>query len=380
MADIDDRWHRKGTDGKAAHTNRYGHGARWLVRWRDPSGAQRKKSFKRKADAEAFAVSVEHDMRSGSYVAPTAGRITVGTWAREWLAAMGHLRPSTFSRYEGALNNYVIPRWESVALSAVTHADVQSWVASLGRSLSPGSVEKIHGVFSQIMAWAVRDGRIARNPAEGIRLRRGPLADHRYLDHAAVAMLAKECSDYGALVRLLAYTGLRWGEAAALRVKRVDLVKRRATIMESVTEVNGVMVWGTPKTHARRTVPLPRFLAADLAPLVEGKGPDDLVFTAPKGGVLRGRNFRRAVFDPAVRRVGPAGFHPHELRHTAASLAIASGADVKVVQQMLGHKTATMTLDLYGHLFPDRLDDLADRMDAFVCAPDVPHEAQDEHS
>ena len=145
--------------------------------------------------------------------------------------------------------------------------------------------------------------------------------------------------------------------------------------MESVTEVNGVMVWGTPKTHARRTVPLPRFLAADLAPLVEGKGPDDLVFTAPRGGVLRGRNFRRTVFDPAVRRVGPAGFHPHELRHTAASLAIASGADVKVVQQMLGHKTATMTLDLYGHLFPDRLDDLADRMDAFVCAPDVPHEA-----
>lgn len=64
--------------------------------------------------------------------------------------------------------------------------------------------------------------------------------------------------------------------------------------------------------------------------------------------------------------------HPHELRHTAASLAIASGADVKVVQTMLGHKTATMTLDLYGHLFPDRLDDLADRMDAAVCAPDVP--------
>ena len=55
--------------------------------------------------------------------------------------------------------------------------------------------------------------------------------------------------------------------------------------------------------------------------------------------------------------------HPHELRHTAASLAIASGADVKVVQQMLGHKSATMTLDLYGHLFPDQLDDVADRLD-----------------
>ena len=118
-------------------------------------------------------------------------------------------------------------------------------------------------------------------------------------------------------------------------------------------------------------MPLPRFLVADLVPLIEGKGPDDLVFTAPRGGVLRGRNFRREVFDPAVRRVGPPGFHPHELRHTAASLAIASGADVKVVQQMLGHKTATLTLDLYGHLFPDRLYDLADRMDEAACVHQV---------
>jgi integrase len=80
------------------------------------------------------------------------------------------------------------------------------------------------------------------------------------------------------------------------------------------------------------------------------------------------------VFDAAVREVGLEGFHPHELRHTAASLAIASGADVKIVQQMLGHKTATMTLDLYGHLFPDRLDEIADRMDQAVCAPNVPHD------
>jgi integrase len=79
-----------------------------------------------------------------------------------------------------------------------------------------------------------------------------------------------------------------------------------------------------------------------------------------------------------VRRVGRPGFHPHELRHTAASLAIASGADVKVVQLMLGHKTATMTLDLYGHLFPDRLDELADRFDDAVCAPGVNQEPADD--
>ena len=88
------------------------------------------------------------------------------------------------------------------------------------------------------------------------------------------------------------------------------------------------------------------------------------MFSAPQGGTLRVRNFRRVALDPAARSVGIAGLHPHALRHTAASLAIASGADVKVVQQMLGHKSATMTLDLYGHLFGDRLDVVADAMEA----------------
>ena len=84
---------------------------------------------------------------------------------------------------------------------------------------------------------------------------------------------------------------------------------------------------------------------------------------APQGDVLRASNFRRDAFTPAARQVGLDGLVPHTLRHTAASLAIAAGADVKVVQQMLGHKSATMTLDLYGHLFNDRLDEVAEALD-----------------
>ena len=85
--------------------------------------------------------------------------------------------------------------------------------------------------------------------------------------------------------------------------------------------------------------------------------------------------FRRAAFDRAAASIGMPGLHPHELRHTAASLAIASGADVKVVQTMLGHASAAMTLDQYGHLFGDRLDEVADAMDAAArccCCPLLP--------
>ena len=117
----------------------------------------------------------------------------------------------------------------------------------------------------------------------------------------------------------------------------------------------GVAGWGTPKDHERREVPIPGFLVDELAAHVAGKSADDLVFTGRKGGALRAQVFQRVVLSDAASNIGVPGLHPHELRHTAASLAIASGA--KVVQQMLGHKSATLTLDLHRHLFGDQLDE-----------------------
>ncbi len=175
--------------------------------------------------------------------------------------------------------------------------------------------------------------------------------------------LADAAGNYRPAIMFLAYTGVRFGELSALRVRRLDLLRRRAAIVEAVAEVHGRATFGTPKSHQVRTVPIPRFLIEELSVLVAAKQPDDFVFTARKGGLLRLQNFRHAIFDPAVRSAGMVGLTPHSLRHTAASLAIASGADVKVVQQMLGHASATMTLDLYGHLYGDRLDEIADRMD-----------------
>jgi integrase len=215
-----------------------------------------------------------------------------------------------------------------------------------------------------------------------VKLPREVERDRRYCTHQQVHRLAREAGPDGIVILFLAYTGVRFGEMAALRVRRLDLTRRRAEIAEAVTSVNGELVWGTPKGHARRWVSVPRFVADQLPPLVADKEPDDLVFRARQGGVLRAGNFRRDVFSPAACRAGLAGLTPHALRHTAASLAIASGANVKVVQQMLGHKTATMTLDLYGHLFSDQLDDIADRLDQAAregeSAPDRDIDAEDE--
>lgn len=286
----------------------------------------------------------------------------------------GHLKESTRSRNAGVVEDYIVPRWGRTPLAGVTYAEVQTWVAELTRKgIAPRSATKVLGVFRQMLAWAVRDGRLTRNPAEG-PLPRPALHTYRYLDHSEVAMLVKECGRYGSLVRLLAYTGLRWGEVAALRFREVDL-RRRIHVVASVTEVNGHLVWSTPKTHARGTVPVPRFIAAELAPLTKGRDDDALLFMAPRGGVLRVRNFRRNTFDPAVRK--------NRARWVPSARA---PAHCGVAGDCLGRRCeggadgvgARDRDDGFGslrrHLFPGRLDDLADRMDSAACAPNVPQE------
>ncbi|GIF15137.1 hypothetical protein Ate01nite_51690 [Actinoplanes teichomyceticus] len=139
--------------------------------------------------------------------------------------------------------------------------------------------------------------------------------------------------------------------------------RRRVNVAVVFSEVRGELIEGTPKNHQRRSVPIPRFLVEELAAHVAGKSRDALVFTSPNGGPLRNTNFRPRFFTPAAESVGLTGLTPHDLRHTAASLAVAAGANVKAVQRMLGHASAAMTLDVYADLFEGDLDHVADRLD-----------------
>lgn len=151
---------------------------------------------------------------------------------------------------------------------------------------------------------------------------------------------------------------------AALKVSSVDPLRRRITVSESATEVRGRLVFGTPKSHRTRTVVMPSWLAERIGQRLDGRKPGDLVATAPHGGPLRASNFRRYVWSPAVETAGiEPGLRMHDLRHTAASLMISSGASIKAVQRQLGHASAAMALDLYGHLYDDDLEALADALD-----------------
>ena len=166
---------------------------------------------------------------------------------------------------------------------------------------------------------------------------------------------------------MAAYSGLRAGELIALRRQHVDLLRRTITVVEKVQYISGRHVVSVPKSSAgRRPVALPGVVVAaleeHLAAYAE-PGSEGLVFPAPEGGFLRLENFRKRVWTPAVTAAGIAPLRLHDLRHTCASLAIAAGADVKVLQRMLGHASAALTLDRYGHLMPGQAQSVADRLD-----------------
>ncbi len=174
----------------------------------------------------------------------------------------------------------------------------------------------------------------------------------------------------------LVYTGLRWGEAVGLRVNNVDALRRRILVRANAVNVRGTIVPGTPNTHESKSVPFPAFLAEPLAKQCDGKSRDQLVFgdgstftpTPTQGdGWFAGARNRSVKLDPSF----PPALTLHDLRHTAASLAISAGANVKAVQRMLGHASAAMTLDTYADLFDDDLDAAAEALDIAKAASTV---------
>jgi integrase len=147
------------------------------------------------------------------------------------------------------------------------------------------------------------------------------------------------------------------------------------------SDVGGHVVLGTPKSHQSRTVPVPRFVALELAAAMSGKHADQLVFTMPGGSVVRLSNWRRAAFVPARQRAGISErFRVHDLRHSAAALMIQAGYPPKLLQEIMGHASITTTLDLYGHLYPGEMDRYADRLDGAATSEDAAKMRPDEVS
>jgi integrase len=382
-AGIDDRWQKKvkNADGTThlVRSSLYGKVTRWRVRWVDDTGSEHTKVFKLKENAQAHLDSVTADVVKGEYVNPRQAATTFKVVADEWIAGKSTKKPKTVAGYKSLLDTLILPKWGETKLKDITHADLQRWITGLsvtgsarfeGEGLSASRVVQTHQCMSAVLKYAIRTNRLTKNVATGTELPRRAVSDHRYLSHEQLLQLAEYVGPsassgrgLGIMTLVMGYCGLRFGEAVALRVR--DVKDKRITVRSSVTRVAGSgYVEGTTKTSRTRWVPVPEFVWEELEEecLLVSKGPDALVFPGPHGGHLTTFEYRR-WFDPAATDIGAPGLVPHELRHTCASLAIASGANVLAVQRLLGHATASMTLDRYGHLFSDDLTAVATALD-----------------
>jgi integrase len=340
----------------------------WRVRYRDPLGRERSRSFARKADADRFMATVQADLIRGDWTDPRLSKITVEDWAERWLRTKSHLKPKTLAGYRSNLQAHVIPAFGGYQLRHVDRMAVEDWVADLQASgLGPSGIRQARQVLNSMLTLAVDAGYLPSNPVDGVRTPRQPEPSMLFLDADQVERLATSIHEpYGTLVYLLAYGGLRWGEAAALRRGRCDLVQSRIEVAESVSEAGGELHFGPTKNHRSRIVGIPGFLRDLLSEHLDQHVPDEtdaLVFTSPLGAPLRNSNFRRQVWYTAVERAElPQGLRIHDLRHTCASLLIAAGANPKAVQVHLGHSSISVTMDRYTHLFPSDVDDLVRRL------------------
>jgi len=344
-------------------------GGGWQVRYRDPAGRERARNFRRKADAERFSVTVETDKIRGMWADPRLARITVSEWLPTWQASRVHLRPSTRALSESLLKNHVLPYFGDRRLGSVTPTDVQGFVAYLEeKGLAASTVRQCYLLVAGLFSSALDSDIIVRSPCRGINLPSDSKREMRFLTADEVSDLAGVIDErYRALVLTAAYAGCRFGELAGLKIHRLDLMRRTLTVAEALSEVRGEVRLAPPKTAAaRRQVALPKFLTEELhhhwatwPPSAEG-----FVFSAPQGGPLLRRNFRRRTWLPAVRASVGEPLRVHDLRHTHAAILIAQGEHPKVIQDRLGHSSIKITLDTYGHLF-DGLDEAAaERLDA----------------
>ena len=353
----------------------------WSVRYRDPAGRSRRRDFPRRADAERWLVENEAAKHKGGWVDPVAGRLLFREQAERWYATTAALRPSTRRDYRLLLDWQVLPFFGELPLNAIDTLMVREWLAALAAGTVPGPdkqprapigpkrARKAYNVLRMVLASAVEAGRLARNPADGVRLPKVQAREIRCFTAAEIEQLAGAITPpYSVLIRFAAYTGLRPEELTALKVRHLDLLHGACHVVEAAPEVAGRLEWGPLKDYERRTIKLPKFLVEELASYLHargGPGPDELVFTGPEGGPLRWSKWGPRHYKRALARAGlDLDARPYDLRHTAASLAIHEGASVLAVQRLLGHSSATVTLNTYAHLWPSELDALADRLDA----------------
>jgi integrase len=364
-------------------------GIAYEVRWRE-SGVFKQKTYASKREAERHAVRVDMALATGEVTVPlTQSRVTVADVVAASLSASEPgLKPRTYDSYVRLYNGRILPEFGHKRVATVNRADVQAWVTRLAREgLAPATVQHCYVAMRKAMKHALHDRLIGYDPCAGVKLPK----DHQSDAHFVPAFLSvaqidtaterlRECAPYDLMVRFMAFTGLRAGEVAGLRVRDVDLSAGHVSVRQTAQHIKGEWVYGTPKSRrSSRDVPiLDRRLIADLDAFKTQhprSGDGEALFwpgrTPGSHAVDFSRvwdvaSFRRNYFKPVLRAADLPILRVHDLRHTAASLWLAAGFPPYQVSRWLGHSSVVTTDTIYSHLYPTDYSQHIAKFEAFV--------------
>jgi integrase len=350
-----------------AHVEPYrlkGGARRYRARWQSPDGRDRSRTFPLKRDAERFVLELHRQAALGGlYQAPTE---PLGEFLDGWLVRYERrVRQSSADRVRAVLPH--LGPFRRTALDALRPAEVEDHISALS-ARAPRQAELALSL-KQVLSDAKVRGLTVNEALFRIRAPHHEPREMRFLSWAEVDLLATNTVEpYGDMVRLAALTGLRQGELFALRDRNLDLGARTLTVEAGVYAGQLVPV----KTRAaRRRVDLAEAATSALRTQLVARRPSSLglVFPSPKGEILNDDNFRHRVFAPAVRRSGLGHLRFHDLRYTYATLMVAAGAHAKYLQAQMGHASIRVTLDLYGHLYPDANRTVLRELDRLIDPP-----------
>jgi integrase len=378
---VEDRWHKAGPDGSAVRTARYGTGRRWRVRYADPDGNEKNRSFEKKAVAEKFRDQVAADVLRGTYMDPDAGRVTFRKFAGEWLAAQ-RFDDVTRDAVESRLRNHVLPVFGDKRLDQITTAMVKTWLANLRGA--PSTKAKIFTHLNTIMLAALAAEKIRVNPCHhpSIQLLRG--AARRvvpWTPEQRASLRGQMPEHLQVLIDAGCDLGLRQSELFGLAVEEIDFLRRLVHVRQQVKIVGGRLRFALPKGSKERDVPLAEptglLLSTQVAefarvvtlPWHEPQDPRrhgkphtaTLLFITPDGRPLHRNAFNEHTWHPAVKAATglSAGRENgcHAMRHLYASTLIARRVDPRTVAAYLGHSDGgALVLRTYAHLMPDAED------------------------
>lgn len=357
----------------------------WEAVYRDPDGRQRTRTFARKIDAQRFLTTVEADLLRGTFVDPSAGKVTFREFSEGWLAAQA-VDAKTLEGVASRLRAHLVPAFGDLELRAIRPSTVQAWLGGASRDLSPGYVRLLLSSLSSVLGAAVDDGLIVGNPCRARSVKAPSVPPGRVVPWTVEqvrGVVEAHPARYQTLPVVGAGCGLRQGEAFGLRVEDVDFLGRVLHVRQQVKHLTGGMVFAPPKRGKTRTVPLPDAVAVALAEHIRlfPPGPvtlpwrepgaavktERLIFTNTAGGALNRGSFNDRAWKPALVAAGVEptrhnGFHA--LRHTFASVLLDGGVSIRALADYLGHADPGFTLRVYTHLMPASEDRARQAVDA----------------